>query len=99
MAEHRQCMVEGCQRRSVLVQVWLSAYSATDILAPPAEAQELVVCQHHAEMLGTVRDLESDYEMPWVKVDPERAAGWRLLVTVRPSGRWAVVMEEPCADS
>jgi hypothetical protein len=90
----KHCKVERCGR-TARVEVWLDAYGGTDVLAGRIETQELMVCMEHAEMLGTVRGLESDYESPYVMVDRVRAAGWQIRSVVRAVGRWDVVLVAP----
>lgn len=59
------------------------------VLAVPIEqAESLRLCVEHAGRLGHVYDSAVD-------IDPELAAGWRIVVEVRPSGRHAIVMYPP----
>lgn len=97
MSRDGQCQVEGCARRAK-VDVYLDGLELNQDLRVGEEVLEaLRVCLVHGGALGTPQDLAELDEPPClaVTVEPEKAAGWRLVVMVRPSGRHAVCLFPP----
>lgn len=90
MTRRPQCQVEGCTATGGIV-VYLAPLDVDlGFLRAPVEIEDLRVCALHAGRLGDIHDLDS-----YVIVDPVRAEGWRLMIIVRPSGRWATCLVAP----
>lgn len=98
MSAGKHCKVEGCGR-TARVEVWLGADAGSDVLLTRSiETEELRACMEHAEKLGTVRGLDSDYEEPYVILRAENVPGWALRLIVRAAGRWDVALYEPAVE-
>lgn len=93
-----RCDVEGCGRPGI-VRVFLddSELDNAGSIHENEDLADLNVCAEHGPMLGTV-ETPTGTGVHEVTVDPVKAEGWRIAISVRKSGRWAVVMIEPGDD-